>query len=56
MLSKPTRDLAYGLISQYVSDPSKNNPKAKGQRMAAQAEDYKLDKDLDPALYELPEE
>ena len=56
MLSKPTRDLAYGLISQYVSDPNKNNPKAKGQRMADQAEDYKLDKDLDPALYELPEE
>ena len=56
MLSKPTRDLAYGLVSQYVSDPNKNNPKAKGQRLAAQADDYKLDKDLDSSLYELPEE
>ena len=56
MLSKPTKDLAFGLISQYVSDPNKNNPKAKGQRLANQAKDYKLDPDLDPAVYELPEE
>tara|TARA_B100001094_G_scaffold320723_1_gene367374 strand:- start:4170 stop:5126 length:957 start_codon:yes stop_codon:yes gene_type:complete len=56
MLSKPTKNLAFGLISQYVSDPNKNNPKAKGQRLANQAKDYKLDSDLDPAIYELPEE
>jgi len=56
MLSKPTKDLAFGLISQYVSNPNKNNPKAKGQRLANQAKDYKLDPDLDSAVYELPEE
>ena len=56
MLSKPTRDLAYGLVSQYVSDPNKNNPKAKGKKLADQASGYKLEKDLDAALYELPEE
>ena len=55
-LSKPTKDLAFGLISQYVSNPNKNNPKAKGQRLASQAKGYKLDPDLDPAIYELPEE
>lgn len=56
MLSKPTRNLAYGLISNYVLNPNKYNPKAKGKGMSAQADFYKLDKDLEPALYELPEE
>ena len=55
MLSKPTRNLAYGLISNYVLNPNKYNPKAKGKGMSAQADFYKLDKDLEPALYELPE-
>ena len=56
LLSKPTKNLAYGLISNYVLNPNKYNPKAKGKGMAAQADFYKLDKDLEPALYELPEE
>ena len=56
LLSKPTKDLAYGLISNYVLDPNKYNPKAKGKGMSSQADFYKLDKDLEPALYELPEQ
>jgi len=56
MLSQPTRDLAYALVSQYVANPNKNNPETKGQKMSDQADFYKLDKDLDPALYQLPEE
>jgi len=55
MLSKPTRNLAFGLISNYVLNPNKYNPKAKGKGMASQADFYKLDKDLEPVLYELPE-
>ncbi len=54
MLSGPTKDLAFGLVSQYISNPNKNNPRAKGQRLADQAKYYKLDPDLDPSLYELP--
>jgi hypothetical protein len=56
LLSKPTKNLAYGLISNYVLNPNKYNPKAKGKGMSSQADFYKLDKDLEPALYELPEE
>ena len=56
LLSKPTKDLAYGLVSMYVANPNKYNPRTKGQKMIDQAGEYKLDKDLDPALYELPEE
>jgi hypothetical protein len=56
LLSKPTKDLAYAQVFRYVKNPSVNNPKSLGQRVAKQAEDYFLDKDLDPALYDLPEE
>ena len=56
LLSKPTKDLAYGLISNYVLNPNKYNPKTKGKGMSSQADFYKLDKDLEPALYELPEQ
>jgi len=56
MLSKPTKDLAYAHIHLYVSDPNKNNPRARGKNVSQQAEFYKLTKDLDPALYDLPEE
>jgi len=56
LLSKPMKDLAYSHIYRYVKNPSVNNPKSLGQRIKNQADDYKLDPDLDPALYELPEE
>jgi hypothetical protein len=56
LLSKPTKDLAYAHLHRYVKSPSKNNPKSLGQRVSAQADKYSLDKDLDPALYDLPEE
>jgi len=56
MLSKPTKDLAYAHIHRYVSNPNQNNPKDLGGRMSKQADFYKLEKDLDPALYDLPEE
>jgi hypothetical protein len=56
LLSKPTKDLAYAQISRYIKNPSVNNPKSLGQRVSKQADEYFLDKDLDPALYDLPEE
>ena len=56
LLSKPTKDLAFAHIYRYVKDPSVNNPKSLGQRVSKQGDFYKLTKDLDPALYELPEE
>ena len=56
LLSKPTKDLAYSHIYRYVRSPSINNPKSLGQRISKQADQYQLDKDLDPALYDLPEE
>ena len=56
LLSKPTKDLAYAQIYRYTKNPSINNPKSLGQRVSKQAEEYFLDKDLDPALYDLPEE
>ena len=56
MLSKPIRDLVFAHIFRYVKNPTVNNPKSLGQRVSKQAEDYLLDKDLDPALYDLPEE
>ena len=56
LLSKPTKDLAYAHIHRYVRDPNRNNPKSLGQRVSKQGDFYKLTKDLDPALYELPEE
>ena len=56
LLSKPTKDLAYSHVFRYVKNPSVNNPKSLGQRVSKQATDYHLEKDLDPALYELPEE
>ena len=56
LLSKPTKDLAYAQVYRYVKNPSVNNPKSLGQRISKQAEKYSLDKDLDPALYDLPEE
>lgn len=56
LLSKPMKDLAYSHVFRYVRNPSVNNPKSLGQRIKSQASDYKLDPDLDPALYELPEE
>ena len=55
MLSKPTRDLAYGHIYRYIKNPSDHNPRNLGQKMHDQAQFYKLDKDLDSSLYELPE-
>jgi len=56
MLSKPTKDLAHAHIYRYVKDPNQNNPKKLGDRISKQADFYKLEKDLDPALYDLPEE
>ncbi len=56
LLSKPTKDLAYAQVYRYVKNPSVNNPKSLGQRVSKQASDYFLTKDLDPALYDLPEE
>jgi|TARA_R110000824_G_scaffold118998_4_gene272861 hypothetical protein len=56
MLSKPTKDLAYSHIYRYVNNPKQNNPKNLGGRISKQADFYKLEKDLDPALYDLPEE
>ena len=56
LLSKPTKDLVYAQIYRYVTNPSVNNPKSLGQRVSKQADQYFLDKDLDPALYDLPEE
>ena len=56
MLSKPTKDLAYAHIYRYVSDPNQNNPRDLGDRISKQADFYELEKDLDPALYDLPEE
>ena len=56
LLSKPIKDLAYSHIYRYVKSPSVNNPKSLGQRIRSQADDYELDPDLDPSLYELPEE
>jgi hypothetical protein len=56
LLSKPTKDLVYAQVYRYVKSPSVNNPKSLGQRVSKQAEEYFLDKDLDPALYDLPEE
>jgi hypothetical protein len=55
ILSKPTKDLAYALTYRYLKDPNNNNPRAMGKRMSKEAEFYKLDKDLDPSLYNLPE-
>jgi hypothetical protein len=55
LLSKPTKDLAYGLVSRYVSNPEKRNPRALSNRISKQAEFYKLEKDLYPTLYNLPE-
>jgi hypothetical protein len=56
LLSKPTKDLVYAQVYRYVTNPSTNNPKSLGQRVSKQADKYFLDKDLDPALYDLPEE
>jgi len=56
LLSKPVKDLAYSHIYRYVKSPSVNNPKSLGQRIRSHADDYELDPDLDPSLYELPEE
>ena len=56
MLSRATKDIAFTLVQRYVWNPTKNNPKAMGFRVGQQADFYKLTRDLDPALYELPEE
>ena len=55
MLSSPIKDLAYALTYRYLNNPNKNNPRAISDRMSKEAEFYKLDKDLDPSLYNLPE-
>ena len=55
LLSKPTKDLAFGLISRYISNPSKNNPRSLGERLKSEAGYYELDADIDPAVYNLPE-
>jgi hypothetical protein len=55
MLSKPTKDLAFGMTARYISDPNKNNPRSLAGRLADEAEFYKLDPDLESSLYNLPE-